>query len=320
MGGDKEFIHKYRLGKKRLEDVFGLNVVTMPNALKGSKYLYEHPEKRAEDLMNAFSDKSIKGIICMIGGDDTIRTLPYIDFDVIKNNPKIFMGYSDSTINHFMMHKAGLVSYYGPTVMCEIAEYVKMFDYTKEAMENILFKDSKDLEIKSSPEWSDHFVAWDIKNINVSKKMIKEEHGYEIIQGKGVVSGPVLGGCIDVFYMAYDTSIWPTDWENKILLLETSEVQMKPEELKDMLIQVGEKEVFDKVLGIIVGKPYQGVYYDEYKSVIKDVLKMFNKEDLPVLYNVNIGHAFPNGIIPLGTLMEVDYDNKKIKLLESATK
>ena len=318
--GNPEYIHKYDIAKKRLLDEFGIELVPMPHALLGEKYVAEHPEDRASDLMEAFKDPTIKGIFCAIGGDDTIRTLPYIDFDVIKNNPKIFMGYSDSTINHFMMHKAGLVSYYGPTVMCEIAEYVKMFDYTKEAMENILFKDSKDLEIKSSPEWSDHFVAWDIKNINVSKKMIKEEHGYEIIQGKGVVSGPVLGGCIDVFYMAYDTSIWPTDWENKILLLETSEVQMKPEELKDMLIQVGEKEVFDKVLGIIVGKPYQGVYYDEYKSVIKDVLKMFNKEDLPVLYNVNIGHAFPNGIIPLGTLMEVDYDNKKIKLLESATK
>ena len=67
--------------------------------------------------MNAFKDKSIKGVINAIGGDDTIRLLPYIDFDVIKNNPKIFMGFSDTTVNHFMMYKAGLVSYYGGSFM-----------------------------------------------------------------------------------------------------------------------------------------------------------------------------------------------------------
>ena len=112
--GEKEIIHKYELGKKRLEEKFGLEVIAMKNTLKGIKYLYEHPEKRAEDLMEAFKDKSIKAIICAIGGDDTIRLLPYIDYDVIKNNPKIFMGFSDTTANHLMMYKAGLVSYYGP--------------------------------------------------------------------------------------------------------------------------------------------------------------------------------------------------------------
>ena len=111
MLGEKEFIHKYELGKRRLEEKFGLKVVTMPNTLKGIEYLYEHPEKRAEDLMKAFKDKTIKAIICAIGGDDTIRLLPYIDYNVIKENPKIFMGFSDTTANHLMMYKAGLVSY-----------------------------------------------------------------------------------------------------------------------------------------------------------------------------------------------------------------
>jgi muramoyltetrapeptide carboxypeptidase LdcA involved in peptidoglycan recycling len=82
----------------------------MPNALKGIKYLDEHPEARASDLMDAFRDKEIKAIFSAIGGDDSIRLLPYIDFDVIKNNPKIFTGFSDTTSNHMMMYKAGLVS------------------------------------------------------------------------------------------------------------------------------------------------------------------------------------------------------------------
>ena len=111
--GEKNLVHKLDIAKERLKEKFGLEVVAMPNALKGVDYLYEHPEKRAEDLMMAFQDPSIKGIFCAIGGNDTIRLLPYIDFDIIKKNPKVFMGYSDSTVNHFMMHKAGLTSYYG---------------------------------------------------------------------------------------------------------------------------------------------------------------------------------------------------------------
>ena len=128
LAGEEMFIHRYELGKKRLEQL-GFNVVTMKNALKGIEYLYNHPEKRAEDFMEAILDKDIKGIICNIGGDDTIRLLPYIDFEAIENNPKVFMGYSDTTINHFMMQKAGVVSYYGPAVMTDFAENNNMHTY-----------------------------------------------------------------------------------------------------------------------------------------------------------------------------------------------
>ena len=117
--GDDMFIHKYDIAKVRLEKDFGLEVVAMPHALKGSEFVYVHPELRAKDLMDAFADPSIKGIFCAIGGDDSIRLLPYIDYEIIRNNPKIFMGYSDTTVSHFMMNKAGVVSYYGPSVMPE---------------------------------------------------------------------------------------------------------------------------------------------------------------------------------------------------------
>lgn len=133
--GEKMFIHKYHLIKNRLENEYGLTVVTMPNTLKGVEYLYRHPEARAKDLMDAFRDPTIKAVICAIGGDDTIRLLPYIDFDVLRNNPKIFTGFSDTTTNHFMMYKAGLVSYYGLAAMVNLGEYVAINEYTRTAME-----------------------------------------------------------------------------------------------------------------------------------------------------------------------------------------
>ena len=320
--GDEKLIHKYYIAKERLEKYFGLEVVTMPNALKGSDYVYNHPEARAKDLMDAFKDETIKGIFCAIGGDDTVRLLPYIDYDVIRNNPKIFMGYSDTTVNHLMMNKAGLVSFYGPSVMVEFGEYVNMFDYTREAVENILFNDCENFEIKSSEFWSKDFVPWKEENINIGKTLLKEEHGYETLQGSGIVTGQLLGGCIDVFPMVVGTDIWPTkdEWKDKILLLETSEEKPSPDLVTYYLRNLGAQGIFDVIKGIIVGKPQEEKYYEEYKEVFRKVLKEFSREELPILYNVNIGHAFPIGILPLGTDVQVDFTNKKIALMESPTK
>lgn len=320
--GDENLIHKYYIAKERLENDFGLEVVTMPNTLKGSKFVYEHPEARAEDLMTAFKDESIKGIFCAIGGDDSIRLLPYIDYNVIKDNPKIFMGYSDTTVNHFMMNKAGLVSYYGPTVMCEFGEYVKMFDYTKDAVINVLFNDSTNLEIESSKIWSDDFIEWDEKNIDKQLITKEEKHGYEVLQGEGTIEGQLLGGCLDVFPMIIGTDIWPSfnEWKDKILLLETSEDTPTPDYITWYLRNLGAQGIYNVIKGIIVGKPYHEKYYEEYKEVIRKVLKEYKKESLPILYNVNIGHSDPVGLLPLGTKIKVDLTNKKIVFIESATK
>lgn len=319
--GDKEFIHKYYIAKERLEKDFGLEVVAMPNALKGSEYIYNHPEERAKDLMTAFLDSSIKGIFCAIGGDDSIRILPYIDYEIIKNNPKIFMGYSDTTVSHFIMNKAGLVSYYGPSIMSEFGEYVKMFDNTVQAVKNILFEDTTNYEIKSSEYWSNNFVPWKKENMNIAKKLIKEEHGYEVIQGNGKITGKVLGGCLDVFPMILETEIWAKkdEWKDKIMLVETSNEKPSPDYIKFFLRNLGAQGIFNVIKGIIVGKPQDEKYYEEYKEVFKVIMKEFKCEKLPILYNINIGHAFSTGIMPLGIDVEVDFDNKTIRLLESAT-
>ena len=184
LAGEELFRHRYELGKKRLEQL-GFNVVTMKNALKGIEYLYNHPEKRVEDFMEAILDKDIKGIICNIGGDDTIRLLPYIDFKVIANNPKVFMGYSDTTINHFMMQKAGVISYYGPAVMTDFAENNNMHTYTLKYINEVLLENREDILIKSSDKWTSEYLDWAIEeNNNISRKMNEEKYGYEVLQGK----------------------------------------------------------------------------------------------------------------------------------------
>ena len=83
------FSHKYEAWKKQLEEVFGVNVVEWAQTLKDREWIYNHPELRAKDLMDALKDPSIKAIISSIGWEESIRLVPYIDFDVIKNNPKL---------------------------------------------------------------------------------------------------------------------------------------------------------------------------------------------------------------------------------------
>ena len=317
MGGDDLFRYRYEIGKERLENVFGLNVITMPNALKGSKYLYEHPEARAKDLMDAFEDKNIKAIFSMIGGDDTIRLIPYIDYNIIKNNPKIFMGYSDTTINHFMLYKAGVVSYYGPSILAEFAENVKMHEYTEEYVWRTLFSD-EEVVIESSPLWTKDRIDWaDKDKKDILRKMIDEEHGYEVLQGSGTIEGKLLGGCIEVLSMIVGTSLWPeiSEWENKILFLETSEEKPLPELIKYTLRNFVAIGIIDKINGIIIGKPKDETYYEEYKNVIKQVIcEEAGKKDLPILYNVNFGHSAPMCILAYGVNVKVDLDDKKLVL------
>lgn len=319
--GDDMFIHKYDIAKERLERDFGLEVVAMPHALKGSEFVYNHPELRAKDLMDAFSDPSIKGIFCAIGGDDSVRLLPYINYEIIRNNPKIFMGYSDTTVSHFMMNKVGIVSYYGPSVMAEFGEYVEMFDYTENAVRKLLFENSNGYEIPSCEYWSDNHVAWSEENMNMKKKIRPEEHHYEVLSGGGVITGELLGGCLDVFPMIVGTEIWPKkdEWKEKILLVETSEEKPSPDLIKYYLRNLGAQGILNQINGIVVGKPQDEQFYDEYKEIYKTILREFECDALPVVYNINIGHAVPTGLLPLGVKYEIDLDKKTIKLLESAT-
>lgn len=320
--GDDCFIHKFNIAKERLEKDFGLEVICMPHALKGSEFVTNHPELRAKDLMDAFSDNSISAIFCAIGGDDTIRILPYIDLEIIKNNPKIFMGYSDTTINHFMMYKAGLVSFYGPSIMSEFGEYVRMFSYTQKAVKDILFGNWEQYRLLPSDEWTDDYVIWQESNINTPHNMKKDSHGYEVINGHGVVQGHLLGGCIDVFMMAIGTKIWPTlnEWEDAILFIETSEDKPSPDFIKWTFRNLAAQGILNVINGIIVGKPQGEKYYNEYKAAITQVV--VNEEHLdvlPVFYNVNFGHAKPIGIIPYGIKAQLDCKSKSIVFLECPT-
>ena len=133
-GGPGAFPHRYRAGKEQFTREFGVEVIETPHALREPEWLARNPEARAADLMDAFLDPSIKGIISTIGGEESIRLLPYIHDDVIRANPKVFLGYSDTTVSHLACFRAGLVSFYGPAFMSGFAENGGMFPYMIDAV------------------------------------------------------------------------------------------------------------------------------------------------------------------------------------------
>ncbi len=320
--GDEDILWRYEVGKKRLQEDFGLQVVEMKTTLKGTEYVYNHPEERAKDLMKAFKDPSIKGIFSCIGGDESIRILPYIDYEIIKENPKIFIGYSDSTVTHFICMKAGISSFYGPAILSEFAENIKMFDYTKEYSNRALFNNSPIGDIKSSKIWTSEYLPWEIKNKFISRK-VNENMGYELLQGSGKVQGHLIGGCIDVLEMIKGTEIWPDlkTWKGGILFLETSEDKPEPTYVEYWLRNYGAQGILKNINGIVFGKPYDNVYYDEYKEalikVIRDELKL---KDLPILCNVNFGHTAPIITIPYGAKAEINCEEKSFTIMESGVR
>lgn len=319
--GDEKCVHKFDIAKKFLKNRFDLNLIAMPNALKGSDFTYNHPELRAKDWIDAFKNPSIRAIISATGGDDTIRLLPYIDYNIIRNNPKIFIGFSDTTANHFMMFKAGVTSFYGPCIMHNFSQYGGMYEYTASAVENILFADSTGLEIEKCNYWTNEYIEWSESNMNKKKVKLPDNKGYEILQGNKIVHGKLLGGCIELLNMINNTEIWPSldDWKNKILFIETSEEKPTPQYIVYFLRNLLAQGILKAINGIIVGKPQNETYYEEYKdSFIKVVRDEARLVDLPIIYNVNFGHSEPIGIIPYGIDCELDCINKKITLLENS--
>ena len=254
--GDSKLRWRYEQGVKRLEDVFGLKVIPMPNSLKGSEYLYNNPGARAEDLMTAFKDTRIKGIITNIGGEDSIRLLPYIDFNVIRENPKIFMGYSDDTVSHLFCHKAGIPSFYGPAILTDFAENVEMDPYTIETVNRTLFSNENIGEIQPAHEWTSERLEW-IEINKDTRRTMQQNNGYELLQGSRTVQGRLIGGCMEVLEFAKGTELWPEKkhWENSILFFETSEEHPEPSYIKYWLRNYAAQGILQKAKGIIFGKP-----------------------------------------------------------------
>ena len=318
--------HEVDIGMKRLNN-FGMTVKFMPHALKGIEYVKNHPAERAADLLQAFKDPDIDMILCANGGDDTYRLLPYLFeknelADAVSN--KVFLGFSDTTINHFMLHKVGIKTFYGQSFLADVCELDKdMLPYTKKYFEELIsFGTIK--EVRPSGIWYEGRTDFGIDQVGIPLKS-HCDHGFELLQGNPVFSGEILGGCIDSIYDFFNGDryadmpllckkyrLFPEteDWAGKILLLESSEEKMSPQKYRKAVIALKETGIFDVISGVLIGKPMDETFGQEYKQILVEVI---DQPSLPIVCNINIGHAQPRCIIPFGVEATVDIDNQVIR-------
>ncbi|AIE86880.1 S66 family peptidase [Fimbriimonas ginsengisoli] len=322
-GGPSVFPHVFDLGLRNLESVFGLRIKEFPTARAADNLIYQNPKMRAEDLNRAFADPEVKGIVTSIGGDDSVRILPFLDLHTILANPKILMGFSDTTTLTSYLSWHGLVTFNGPSVMAGFAQLRHLPASFGEHIRQMLMVGPPALEYHPYDGWTNRYLPWETPGYAGETAPLEPNEGWRWLQGAELAQGRLFGGCIDVLEFLKGTRFWPPAefWPGKILFFETSEEIQAVAPVKYMLRNYGSMGVFDKVEALLFGRArnYSPAQNEEYfETIVKVVAGEFGRHDLPIVANMDFGHTDPQWILPLGAMAELDCERRRFRLLESA--
>ena len=309
--GDADMLWRYELGKKRLEDIFGLKVVETPHALMGSEYLYSHPEDRVADLHWALEDPEVKGIITNMGGDDPYRLLPYLDYELIRSHPKIYMGFSDITTTCCCFAHAGVMIYYGPGLLTPIAQPGRLDEYTENAMRKALFSGETIGRVEPCRRYTS--IEW--RDLPESDITWQDNPGYQLIQGHGKVCGRLIGGCMGPLQQIMGTEIFPGRelWEGSIIFMEN----ISPYNSALAALHGWRALAASGALDVCAGIITPAMSEKDEQMLLKVLRQEVHREDLPVLEGVDFGHRTPMTVLPVGAMAELDCDSASFTIMES---
>lgn len=279
----------------------GLDPVMYPTCFTRKGYLSADDEDRAADINNAFADKNIKGIICLRGGYGTPRILNMLDYDMIKQNPKIFMGFSDITALHIAFNQiCRMATYHGPMATSGFGKvknnHVDFEEYTYESMKKCIFTDKAIGRVSNPPG---------------------EELGS---LAEGIAEGELIGGNLSLLAATLG-SPYELDARGKILFIE--DVEEPVYKIDRMLTSLSLSGKFSDCEGIILGtwsncvqenKDNDEAYDLPLDEVFISTLKKFKK---PIITNLRAGHNWPQPTLPFGTRVRMDAGKKEIVFLES---
>lgn len=261
--------------------------------VKFGKYVFEDtlgygtsPEKRAADINWAFKDDEVKAIMCVKGGEDSNTTLDYIDYEMIKNHPKIICGFSDNTsILNAIHQKAGLVTYHGPTFK-SLTSWETGYAYKQ--------------FIKTFAENTESLI------------MGEPEDEYTTIQ-EGQATGELVGGNLSLFTKLV-CGKYAVNLQDKILFLEELGFEAAPEMVNSNIYYLKQNGVFDRIAGLWIGN-YEHPSKVSIEKIIKNAIG--DEYKFPIIKSDNFGHIDKKIIIPIGTKAEINTNEKiKIKLVE----
>lgn len=300
----KDIIHlaKEKLEKEGFKVTFGKNVMKCSD----EDYKCASIEDRIQDLHEAFEDKNVKAILTVIGGYNSNQLLDYIDYNLIKQNPKIFCGFSDITaLQNSIYARTGLITYSG--LHFSSFAMKKGFQYSLEYFKKILMQ-KEEVEIKSSKEWSND--PW-FKN-QENREFIKNEGMFCINEGDA--EGTIIGGNLCTLNLLQGTKYFP-DLNNTILFLEDDGLVGKH------FIQEFDRDL-QSLLHVAKGKNIKGIVLGRAEKVsqmnkekwIKLIKGKKELKDIPVIAGADFGHTTPIFTFPIGGYAKINANNNNIQI------
>jgi len=284
-------------------DEIGLKVSFSKNSEEIDDLNSSKIASRIEDLNAAFVDKNVKAILTSIGGFNSNQLLKYIDYKKIKQNPKIFCGFSDITaLQDTIYAKTGLICYYGPHFSSFGMK--KGFDFTMDYFKKCLFE-SKMFDVKPSCEWSDDEWYKDQE-----KRSFIENKGYVTIND-GDAKGTIIGGNLCTFNLLQGTEFMPSLKES-ILFIE-DDCESKPQHFDRDLQSLIHQPGFEEVRGIVIGR-FQKESNMTNELLTKIIKSKKELQGIPVISNVDFGHTTPIITFPIGGKVEIVSSKNRIEI------
>ncbi len=291
----KELKGQFLEGVRVLEEEFGLKVKYTERVF--DKYFYNAGtrEARIKEFNEVWADSEVKMILMSIGGYTANHLLDGIDYEMIKNNPKIFAGVSDgTTLLNPIFQKTGVITYHGPDLLFTFGQ--PMTEQIKENIKQTFFEDTE-IKLVPNKNWQ-HQENREIKN-----------PGWRTVRNgkaEGVLVGGHLGCLCDLMSAGY-----APDFTDKILLLEGTEEDYETDSQLTRLKLAG---VFDKIKGIVLGwfEDFSGQGYDKRRPVRDIILETTKDYDFPILEISDLGHNVENYVFPVGRTVKIDADRKEI--------
>ena len=325
--GIQNFPQVIDIGVERLKDRFGLEPVIYDSVHKDTEYLYNNQEEKAEELMKAFEDPEIKGVIALTGGDEQIRMLKHLEAERLKENPTRFYGISDNTSLHVYLWENSIQSFYGGQILDDLLAEGEIGEYTYSYLEKAFFEDSLG-KIEPSEQFTDDYFDLFQEEITDDRERY-ESPEYEFWNfNEETVEGRLFGGCFEVLkdlIMAEKYFPNEKELEDTILMLETSEENPSIQQIKRWLINMGERGLLQKFSAILVARPMREPLFGEEKTLeekekyhqeqidkIKDEVKNYCP-DTPVVFNIDFGHTHPKLPLQLGGKVELNPEDEEIE-------
>jgi muramoyltetrapeptide carboxypeptidase LdcA involved in peptidoglycan recycling len=228
------------------------------------------------------------------------------------------MGYPDTTVTHFAFLKAGVTSFYGPSIMAGFDENGGLLPYMVDSVRQVLFESSL-IEDKIAPNpngWTCASFAWNDEKRNEKPRPLQQCSGWRWLQGVGCYRGRLVGGCLDVIDWLRGAPIWPDEsvWRDSIVILEISEDAPSATAVVRMLRALAATGALREARGILFGRPYgEEAMFEKYDGAILQVLAELRLGSLPLITRMDFGHTDPTFIVPYGVVAEIDCDARHIR-------